>query len=129
MRHRFGFTLIEILVVLILMGLVAVLVVPGLLTRHHDQSELNALLKSAREVAARRGEVVYVHIDPSGEWRIEAGADSLQTPLATGRVQPFVTTPVTLMVSPLGSCGFDVRSAAVVSAEALDPLTCEMRAP
>ena len=59
MRHRSGFTLIEMLVVLILMGLVAVLVVPALFPRHHDQSALNALLVSAREVAARRGEVVY----------------------------------------------------------------------
>ncbi len=129
MRHRSGFTLIEMLVVLILMGLVAVLVAPVLLPRHHDQSALNALLVSAREVAARRGEVVYVHIDPTGEWRMEAGANPLQPALATGRVEPFFTAAVTLMVSPLGSCGFDVRSAAAVGADVLDPLTCEIRAP
>jgi len=129
MRHRSGFTLIEMLVVLILMGLVAVLVVPALFPRHHDQSAINALLASAREVAARRGEVVYLHIDPTGEWRMEAGADPTQAPLASGRVQPFLTAAVTLMVSPLGSCGFDVRSAAAVGAEVLDPLTCEMRTP
>jgi prepilin-type N-terminal cleavage/methylation domain-containing protein len=127
--RRSGFTLLELLVVLILMGLVAVLVAPALLPHHHDQSALNALLGSAREVAARRGEVVYVHIDPTGEWRMEAGANPLEAPLGTGRMQPFFTTGVTLMVSPLGSCGFDVRSAAAVGAEALDPLTCEMRAP
>ena len=129
MRHRSGFTLIELLVVLILMGLVAVLVVPALFPRHHDQSALSALLVSAREVAARRGEVVYVHIDPRGEWRMEAGANPSQAALATGRVEPFFTAPVTLMVSPLGSCGFDVRSAAAVGADVLDPLTCEMRTP
>jgi prepilin-type N-terminal cleavage/methylation domain-containing protein len=131
MRHRSGFTLIEMLVVLILMGLVAVLVVPALFPRHHDQSALNALLVSAREVAARRGEVVSVHIDPTGEWRmeVEAGANLHQAPLATGRVEPLFTAAVTLMVSPLGSCGFDVRSAAAVGAEVLDPLTCEMRTP
>ena len=129
MRHRSGFTLIEILVVLILMGLVAVLVAPALFPRHHDQSPLNALLLSARELAARRGEVVYVHIDPTGEWRMEAGAEPRQGPLATGRVPPFFTAAVTLMVSPLGSCGFDVRSAVAVGAGVLDPLTCEMRTP
>ena len=117
------------LVVLILMGLVAVLVVPALFPRHHDQSAINALLASAREVAARRGEVVYLHIDPTGEWRMEAGANPTQAPLASGRVQPFLTAAVTLMVSPLGSCGFDVRSAAAVGGEVLDPLTCEMRTP
>jgi type II secretion system protein H len=129
MRHRSGFTLIEMLVVLILMGLVAALVAPALFPRHHDQSALNALLVSAREVAVRRGEVVYVHIDPTGEWRMEAGANPGQAPLANGRVEPFATAAVTLMVSPLGSCGFDVRSAAAVGAEVLNPLTCEIRTP
>ena len=128
-RHRPGFTLIEILVVLILMGLVAALVAPTLLPRHHDQSALNALLVSAREAAARRGEVLYVHIDPTGEWRIEAGASPLQAPLATGHMQPVFTAAVTLMVSPLGTCGFDVRSAAAVGTVPFDPLSCEMRAP
>src|SRR2546425_2410959 len=128
MPRRSGFTLLELLVVLILMGLVAVLVVPALFPRHHDQSALNALLGNAREVAARRGEVVYVHIDPTGQWRMEAGANPPQAALATGRMEPFFAAAVTLMVSPLGSCGFDVPSAAAVGAEALDPLTCEMRA-
>ena len=118
-----------ILVVLILMGLVAVLVAPALLPHHHDQSDLNALLGRARELAARRGEIVYVHIDPTGEWRMEAGANLPQGPFATGRVQPFLTAPVTLMVSPLGSCGVDPRSAAAVGAQTLDPLTCEIRSP
>src|SRR2546428_6227149 len=112
MRHRSGFTLIEIVVVLILMGLVAVLVAPALFPRHHDQSALNALLVSAREVAARRGEVVYLHIDPTGEWRMGAGAEPPQGPPAPGRGPAFFTAPGPLMVSPLRSCGFDVRGAA-----------------
>src|SRR2546427_1256479 len=84
MPRRSGFTLIEILVVLILMGLAAALVAPALLPHHHDQSALSALLGSAREVAARRGEVVYLHIDPTGQWRMEAGANPLAGTLATG---------------------------------------------
>ena len=60
---------------------------------------------------------------------MEAGANPLQPALATGRVEPFFTAAVTLMVSPLGSCGFDVRSAAAVGGEVLDPLNCEMRTP
>jgi len=130
MPRRSGFTLIEILVVLILMGLAAALVAPALLPHHHhDQSALSALLASAREVAARRGEVVYLHIDPTGQWRMEAGANPLAGTLATGSVPPFLTASVTLMVSPLGSCAFDVRSAAAAGAVALDPLTCQIRSP
>src|SRR3989449_9367954 len=122
MPRRSGFTLIEILVVLILMGLAAALVAPALLPHHHDQSALSALLGSAREVAARRGEVVYLHIDPTGQWRMEAGANPLAGTLATGSVPPFLTASVTLMVSPLGSCAFDVRRAAAAGARAGAPL-------
>src|SRR5438477_10816665 len=99
MRHRSGFTLIEIVVVLILMGLVAVLVAPALFPRHHDQSALNALLVSAREGAARRGEVVYLHIDPTGEWWMEAGAEPRQGPLAPRCAPAFCPAAVT----PMGS--------------------------
>ena len=129
MPRRSGLTLIEILVVLILMGLAAVLVAPVLLPPHHDQSALNALLGSAREIAARRGEVVYLHIDPTGHWRMEAGANPRAGTLATGRVPAFLGAPATLMVSPLGSCAFDLRSATAAGAVALDPLSCQIRSP
>src|SRR3989442_13894339 len=107
------------------MGLRVGLVAPPLLPGPQDQSDVNALLRSAREVAARRGEVVYLHIDPTGDWRMEG----TPTPLATGHVQPFLTVAVTVMVSPLGTCGFDVRSAAAVGTVPLDPLSCGMRPP
>src|SRR2546429_615606 len=106
MRHRSGFTLIELLVVLILMGLVAVLVVPALFPRHHDQSALNALLVSAREVAARRGEVVYVHIDPRGERRMGGrGHPSRRCP-PPGRAGAVVNPPR----PPRGSAPRGVRA-------------------
>src|SRR2546426_8059701 len=127
--RRSGFTLIEMLVVLILMGLAAALVAPALLPHHHDQSALSALLGSAREVAARRGEVVYLHIDPTGQWRMEAGANPLAGTLATGSVPPFLTASGTLIASPLGSCAFHAPSAAAAAAVALDPLTCQIRSP
>ncbi len=128
MRH--GFTLVEVLVVLILMGLAAALVVPALLPPRHDESALKTVIASAREAAARRGEVVYLKIDPTGAWRMEGGANPLEGTLATGHLPPFVAVPVTLVVSPIGSCAFDVRSAAAASrAVALEPLTCEVQTP
>src|SRR5256714_15483691 len=108
------------------MGLVAALVAPTLLPRHHDQSALNALLVSAREAAARRGEVLYVHIDPTGEWRIEAGASPLQAPLATGHMQPVFTAAGTGVGSPLRAFGFCVRGAAGGGCQAFHPLTLVM---
>ncbi len=131
-RHspaRPGFTFVEILVVLILMGLATALVAPALLAPRHNASTLKDLVASAREAAARRGEVIYLSIDPTGQWRLEGGANPLEGTLAAGRVEPFFTAPVTLAVSPLGSCAFDVRSAAAASAVALEPLSCEIRTP
>jgi len=126
---RTGFTLIEMLVVLILMGLAAALVAPALIPPRRDASDLGALLGTAREAAARRGEVVYLQIEPTGRWRMEGGANPLEGTLATGWIEPFLTVPATLVVSPLGSCAFDVRSAAAAQGVALDRLTCEIRAP
>jgi len=126
---RTGFTLIEMLVVLILMGLAAALVAPALIPPRRDGSDLGALLENAREAAARRGEVVYLQIEPTGRWRMEGGANPLEGTLAAGRIEPFLTAPATLVVSPLGSCAFDVRSGAAAQVVALDQLTCEIRAP
>ena len=123
-----GFTLVEILVVLILMGLAAALVAPALIAPRREP-DLKALLGRARDTAARRGEMVYLQIEPSGTWRLEGGANPLEGTLASGRIEPFLTAPATLVVSPLGSCAFDVRSGAAAQVVALDQLTCEIRAP
>src|SRR2546425_4268965 len=108
MTRRAGFTLIEMLVVLVLMGLAVALVAPALFPARHDESALKALLGSARAAAARREQVVYVRIDPAGRWRMEGNAAALAETLAAGRLDPIFSTPVTLVVSPLGSCAFDV---------------------
>ncbi len=129
MPRRSGFTLIEILVVLILMGLAAALVAPVLLAPRHDESGLQTLVASARGAAARRGEVVYLRITAGGEWRMDGGANLLEGTLATGHVQPAFGVPVTLVVSPIGTCAFDLQTAAAAREVPLEPLTCEIRTP
>lgn len=127
---RSGFTLVEVLVVLVLMGLAAALVAPALFpSRESAPAGVAALVGAARDAAVRRGEVVYLRIGPSGEWRVEGAASAAQGDLAGGRLAGFSGPPFTLVVSPLGSCAFDVRSVAAARAIALDPLTCEVRAP
>src|SRR2546425_4031487 len=106
MRRRCGFTLIELLVVLILMGLAALLVAPALLPPHRDHSALDALLSSTREVAARRGQVVYLHIDPIRQWRMVAGANPRKGTLLTRRVRTLCAAPVASMESPVVGLAF-----------------------
>jgi prepilin-type N-terminal cleavage/methylation domain-containing protein len=126
-RSSRGITLIELIVVLVLIAMGASLAAPALLRREPKAGGgLAPLIAPAREAAARRGETVRLHISDGGEWQIEGAASAEAGPLSSGRVEPFPGLPLTLIVSPLGSCGFDARSAAAASAIRLDPLSCEI---
>jgi prepilin-type N-terminal cleavage/methylation domain-containing protein len=126
-RSTRGITLIELIVVLVLIAMGASLAAPALLRREQTpEGGLAPLLVPARAAAARRGETVRLHISDAGEWRIDGAASAEAGPLSSGRVEPFPGLPLTLIVSPLGSCGFDARSAAAASAIRLDPLSCEI---
>ncbi len=122
-----GFSLIELVVVLIVLALAAALAVPAL-TRRADprRSELASLLLLSREAAARRGETVHLDIAPSGAWTITGAASGSDGPIRAGRVDSFPGLPLTLIVSPVGSCGFDARSAKAASVIRLDPLSCTL---
>ena len=119
-----GYTLIEVLVVLVVMGLAAALVAPALLPRRSDPAAVVTLVRHARAAAIRRAEAISLRIE-AGAWRMD-GAASLQAgAIATGRLPSPPPAAVTLVFSPLGSCSPDVESAAAGQALGLDPLTCE----
>lgn len=126
MRRSGGFTLIELLVVLVLLGMAAALAAPALRSVLPAHPALSALIPAARDAAARRGETVYLRIAQSGDWRMEAAAASEAGPLASGRVDRFPGLPLTLIVSPLGSCAFDPRSTRAARSLRLDPRTCKV---
>ena len=128
--QRAGYTLIEILVVLILMGLAAALVVPSMLpSREEDVPSFTALVKTTRQSAVRRSEVVYLEISASGDWRLDGAASLEEGPFASGRLANYDGPQATLLASPLGSCAFDVLSSEASASISLAPLTCEVRAP
>lgn len=124
-----GFTLIELLVVLLLLGLAAALAAPALRTRKPGRTGLESLVSTARGTAVRRGETLYLQIAASGEWRLEGGASPPVKPLASGRLAPFTGLPLTLLLSPVGTCAFDARSGAAARTIQLDPLTCDIADP
>jgi len=126
---RRGFTLVEMLVVLTLLGLAAALVAPAILpARHTDASQFAALVAASRDAALRRAEVMWLRVERSGTWRLDGDASAAQGAVATGRLDVAPAGGFTLVISPLGSCAFDVRSDAAARAITLEPLTCEMRA-
>jgi prepilin-type N-terminal cleavage/methylation domain-containing protein len=129
LRHSGGFTLIEMLVVLVLLGMAAALAAPALRSFRPPRPALSSLIPGSRDAAAKRGETVYLRIAESGVWRMEGAASSDAGPIATGRVDPFPGLPLTIIVSPLGSCAFDLRSTEAARSIRLDPLTCKVDGP
>jgi prepilin-type N-terminal cleavage/methylation domain-containing protein len=126
LRQSGGFTLVEMLVVLVLLGMAAALAAPALRSFSPPRPALSSLIPGSRDAAARRGETVYLRVAASGKWRMEGAASSGAGPLATGQVDPFPGLPLTIIVSPLGSCAFDLRSAQAARTIRLDPLTCKV---
>jgi Tfp pilus assembly protein FimT len=131
MQHRkniAGYTLLEIAVVLLLIGMAAALAAPVLMRENPARSEFEELITTSREAAVRRGEVLYLRVSPSGHWSLDAASAPPGDSLATGQVES-VGAPLTLMLSPNGSCMFDVATISRGTAIRLDPLTCQVQTP
>lgn len=109
---RRGFTLVELLVVLVLMGLAFGLVAPALRTPDPpEESALAPLVRAGRAAAIRRGEATLLVVARDGSWRVQARASDGEPPLATGRVPP-PARAFTITFSPLGTCAGDIASGA-----------------
>lgn len=122
-----GFTLIEVIVVLVLLGLMAGLVAPRLVVPSApEESQMAVVFRGARELSARRGELLQLRVVSTGAWRVESGGGPRPETLASGRLEAFRGPAFTLMISPLGTCAFDARSTSAARAIPLDPLTCEL---
>lgn len=124
---RRGFTLVEILVVLILMGLMAGLVAPSIIgTRESDDptSQFRELVRSASAAAVKRGEVVQLSLASTGLWDLVGTASSPPDEIASGRLKSSGTA-MTLLFSPLGTCAADLRSEEAAAALTLDPIMCD----
>jgi prepilin-type N-terminal cleavage/methylation domain-containing protein len=127
-RRRGGFTLVEVIVVLILLGLAAGLVAPAIIFRDGEkESQLAQVIGGTQDLAARRGESLHLHVVASGEWTVEGAASIEAGVIARGRIDGYGGPPFTLVVSPIGTCGFDVWSTEAALAFAVDPLTCELQ--
>ena len=125
-----GFTLVEILVVLILMGIVAGLAGPAFLPpRRAPEPGVATLVRRAQDIAARRGETVFLALSAGGTWRLDGAASLDAGAIATGRLDGYTAPAGTLVVSAVGTCAWDVRSTPAARAVPLDPLTCMLPAP
>jgi prepilin-type N-terminal cleavage/methylation domain-containing protein len=118
-RRRAAFTLLELLVVLVLLGLSAAFVIPTL-RLPAPASDAVTPLERARATAVRRGESVRLTVEATGAWSVRATADTLDTILLSGtgtadRVHAVV-------ISALGVCL--PEGAAPADTRAWDPVRC-----
>ena len=112
-----GFTLLEIVVTLVLLGLAAALVAPAFRVETTPDHGLRTILGLTRETAVRRGQTLLLQVDDRGSWRIVVPGDS-----ATVRAGLFAdgTRDLRIRVNPLGACFSEGASGAV----ALDAVAC-----
>jgi prepilin-type N-terminal cleavage/methylation domain-containing protein len=96
-----GFTLLEILVTLIVLGVAATLVAPVFRADAPPDDDLSAVLTGARETAVRRAQTLVLTVDQRGAWRIAAAHDS--TTVASGQFGDG-TSNLQIRVNPLGAC-------------------------
>jgi prepilin-type N-terminal cleavage/methylation domain-containing protein len=121
-----GYTLLELIVVLILLGVVAAVVAPGLSSLRADPApELQLVIGRARDAAIRRGETIHLRVDRSGAWRATAGTAELGEPLGSGRLRAPVQTATDLVFSPLGTCAAPAESLPPALSPEIDPLICQ----
>lgn len=125
--RQVGFTLVELIVVLLILALAAAIVAPSLISSRSDaNTELSRLIGSAREAAVRRGELVILRTGRTGTWQIVAGPPPGDEILMSGQLTDPPADRVELVFSPLGTCGPPAESGPAVG---LDPLTCEVVSP
>ena len=119
-----GYTLLEVIVVLVLLTVAASMVAPAFVAPHDPAAATVRVIGQARALAIRRAEALELRIEPSGAWRLDGVASRQAGALATGTISPAPRVAMTLLFSPLGSCAPDVVTT-VATVMHLDPLTCE----
>jgi prepilin-type N-terminal cleavage/methylation domain-containing protein len=118
-RRRRAFTLLELLVVLVLLGLSAAFVLPTLSLPPRDSAAVTPL-ERARAIAVRRGEAVRLDVATDGAWRVQATADTSGTILLAGTTGEGIARSI--VISALGACLPEGPAAG--DAPAWDPVRC-----
>ncbi len=128
-RRRRAFTLLELLVVLVLLGLAAAFVIP-VLRRPIASADQLSVLERARALAVRRGESVRLQFDAAGAWSVRATADTTATILLAGVANPAAPDAgiaQSFLISALGTCLPEGNAA--VGGSAWDPTRCAEARP
>ncbi|MSR36475.1 MAG: prepilin-type N-terminal cleavage/methylation domain-containing protein [Gemmatimonadetes bacterium] len=122
-----GFTLLEMVIVLVLLGILLALSVPSLTTGLVGSGEpLQKVLDTARRAALRRAEWLSLEVASDGRWVLMASDRGASERVGYGRIDPFqASARLRVRLSPLGACWVEgVPGSGVASA--FDPVRCRL---
>jgi prepilin-type N-terminal cleavage/methylation domain-containing protein len=126
-ERRTGFTLVEIVVVLVLLGLAATLVAPALLFPPDGPApSLAEVIRQGREAAVARGTPLLLQVDGDNHWALLSPAGDTPVPLARGVLDDTTRAVFTIRLTPTGLCAPVPQGGSRV---AVDPLDCGILLP
>jgi prepilin-type N-terminal cleavage/methylation domain-containing protein len=125
--RRRGYTLVEVVVVLVLLGLAIALVAPSLVPpRATPDDAVQQVIDAARRLAVRRASAVTLSLDAEGRWVVDEAGLAGAPPLLAGALARPPASALRLHISPLGACLRDPAPAAAAAPPDLDPVRCRL---
>jgi prepilin-type N-terminal cleavage/methylation domain-containing protein len=103
-----GFTLLEVVVTLVLLGLAAALVAPAIRTDAGPADAFTTVVAQSREAAVRRSQTLVLQVDAHGRWQLSTTSG---VSLGTGTMPAGDRDAISLRITPLGACFADSSSA------------------
>jgi prepilin-type N-terminal cleavage/methylation domain-containing protein len=117
-----GFTLLEIIVVLLVIGVAFALAAPAFPNRSPETDPLQRVLDLTRRTAVHHAEALALSVTADGQWRIDSRTSTDVTPIGSGTLSSYHGGAVTVKASALGACTVET----VTSRIQLDPVRCRL---
>lgn len=124
MAPRRGFTLVEILVVLIILGLAFTLAIPALFSPRDSEDATQRVVDAARHAAVRRASPAVLSIEPDGGWSLELASEREPGSGSQGQLDWPYEFAVRIHITPMGAC--ILETASLEKALTIDPLRCRL---
>lgn len=96
-----GFTLVEVVVVLVIIGVVSALSLPALLVPRPTPVDVGHVVRVARDAAILRAQPLDLAVTPTGAWRIETSRGDVVT---EGRLDDPIADSLRVAVGATGTC-------------------------